>query len=908
MKFEYSEGKIIELFSQVLEMVDAEQQLFESKKKLLVLVLDGVDKLDFSLESFESLVLKTPKTVKIIYSCNRDTEIYKFLKSKLESEINAELLDPSNKFSLVLYYSRNYLDFPGKILKDMKRFAIPQNALYLRVLYYCLSTSDKDVPSMEILSLDSFRTVQSLFEYCIEVFSHDYKKIYKVFGMLALSNSGLSDQEIMNFTDGRALVYLKFFSFIVFKSENRSFLTNSCFKSIIFQKFLSNPLKFHAKLANELEKTNFIHSNTVAYHIFHSKDMIRLKFFLSKIPVFVQLFENESKIDLFMYWQSLQTHKIDPVECYSKSLETFSSINQLPPQDLSILLVLFTVFFKELSQYEENREIKFRHPLLVGHYDLKEIDLLDEFERLGSLVQSMSKNDEIYLKDQKNKGKKRNSSKKLYNLKRWLWIQFPWCSLDVHSNFSQILQVLESEPEKHEKEFFDSISRILKNSGLVYSEFKFKSTESKLMTTTSSTVYTRPTSNAKNLFKVTEKASCAMNSSMKLPQKTRVFTSNFFKNSESLTHLSFTGIRPENSLEYVQNNFIKFSKVNIVKKHQDSMNLQKIYNEKVQEYLRKKSHLEAISSQIDYSNTEIMAQQRSIKKIFNLQSKFKDMCKKINKIEAEGLRYKQIIGSCFKNPAKNDEWERSLINRIESMKKTIENERKNRDLHKAETFEIASQLEEFRTLSDVRLKSQYKTFEIVLSQFLIKVKLNEQIINEDAERSLILNGTYEKTDFNKRIKLRKREERLEELLKIKERLRDKLKIFKAGLGKLEQVSEVEGLKDLDIIMLGMNKRDELIETKEKLEKSLKNLDEVKNSLKTKLEYIKKQEYDDRFFSLNEKIENLVGLQKIAERKVEHFYNLTKEQDILLTTCKEKLKKIGYPLNFKRKSHQNKLFK
>jgi len=152
---------------------------------------------------------------------------------------------------------------------------------------------------------------------------------------------------------------------------------------------------------------------------------------------------------------------------------------------------------------------------------------------------------------------------------------------------------------------------------------------------------------------------------------------------------------------------------------------------------------------------------------------------------------------------------------------------------------------------------------------------------------------------------RKREERVEELLKYKEGLKEKLESFRAGLGKLEQVSEVQGLKDLDIIMLGVSKKDELMETKQKLEKKLRILDEVKNSLKIKLEYAKKQEHEYRFFSLNEKFENLVGLQKTAEKKMELYYNLTKEQDILLANCKERLNKLGYPMDFKRKSHLSK---
>ena len=119
--------------------------------------------------------------------------------------------------------------------------------------------------------------------------------------------------------------------------------------------------------------------------------------------------------------------------------------------------------------------------------------------------------------------------------------------------------------------------------------------------------------------------------------------------------LSFSGLQPINALEHVQNNFIKFSNFKIKAKNRENLTLKKIYNQKAYEYQLKKIKFESISSQIETSNTLLLAQEQTRQKLLGFQEKLREMCKKNNKIEAESSRYSQIIGSCFKNPARNDE-------------------------------------------------------------------------------------------------------------------------------------------------------------------------------------------------------------------------------------------------------------
>jgi hypothetical protein len=97
---------------------------------------------------------------------------------------------------------------------------------------------------------------------------------------------------------------------------------------------------------------------------------------------------------------------------------------------------------------------------LRGHYELENINLLDEISRLSDLFSAVSvksiREEEKVTADNKNaryalraqifesenkevEGERAPRQLKYYYYKRWLWIQFSWCALDVYADLSSVM-------------------------------------------------------------------------------------------------------------------------------------------------------------------------------------------------------------------------------------------------------------------------------------------------------------------------------------------------------------------------------------------------------------------------------------------------------------------------------------
>jgi hypothetical protein len=887
-----------------LERADAQNQIVESNKKLLVIVIDGIDRHKNSQESYDWLPIDAPGTVKLIYTCNKDSSGYKYLKKQPITEIYLEYPDPTNKFGLTLHFSEYYSnEKTDKVAKDIKKYGITQNALYIKFLYSILFTETKHLPKIEILSLESYRTVFSLFEYTLRIlsnYSHDPGEVYKVLGYLAISSSGLSENEL-NLLLGSPLhlkSFLRFFSCILFKHQNRYLLSNNCFKDFVITNYFPHPYVQHREIVGVLTNTNSFSIQDILYHIFKSKDFTKLMNYISQINVFSEMFQPKNRFLLFFYWSCLEKQKFDPVECYNKSLENFSSVNQLFPQDLCILIVLLSVFFKEYSDFDNAELYKFKHPSLIGYNELIQIDLLDELLWLGGMFeQSFSLNDkeviisknsiarkkfkEKILADMKNKAYE-IKNKQYYKYKRWLWIQFPWCALDIHSNFSQILKALEEEPEKHSKDLMDSIYRILENSGEIYSGFKFKHHKYKYHVRNNSTIAYQ--AKKLKLYSLTNNNSSmyiedSMNNTV--PDKLQSYSTCSIKVPEVLHSISFSGLKPENALEHVQKNFFKFSRMKINTKIKENHALQKLFNEKVYEYGLKKIKFESISSQIENSNTQIRAQELTYRKIGVLQEKLKEMCKKINLIETETSRYNQILDTCLKNPSRNDEWERKLNRKIDSIKKMTEYEKKDIEIHEKDLESINTQIKDFERLSKEKLNSQNKTLNKVLEQFLIKSNLNEQLINRDSKRLEIISTTYTPIKSNK-LNFKAHETIIKKLKRFKKLVYQKNEEYIKIIKKISQIGDITDPKDLPIIILRINNKEELYEQRQKIEEKLERLENERKTLTYKLEYLKNREKEYFFVDPNEKIECLSNLYRKAEKRKENLLKLIVKQEAIIT--------------------------
>lgn len=97
------------------------------------------------------------------------------------------------------------------------------------------------------------------------------------------------------------------------------------------------------------------------------------------------MFVPEIKQELAQYWQILELHKYDPVAEYNKALEGFV-VKYFPNnQELFVILIQLSRFFKELADLETTFTPEFRHPPLRGQSELESITLLGELQKLDDL-------------------------------------------------------------------------------------------------------------------------------------------------------------------------------------------------------------------------------------------------------------------------------------------------------------------------------------------------------------------------------------------------------------------------------------------------------------------------------------------------------------------------------------------
>ena len=881
---------------------------------MLVIIIDGIEQQTANDEYYDWLPIHSPKSVKLIYSCNKDSSAYRYIKCGTYTEINVDFPDPRNKYSLTLHFSKSLNSASSdRIAKEIKKYGITKNALHNKFLYNIVSSCFASFPQIQIHSLENLRTIHNLFEFTVDMIASFLQSDdpYKFFSYLQASPTGLTELEMFRLLGDSFQVnpYLRFFKFMLVNNNQRYFLSNTCFKVCVFSKYHKKSNKIHSDLANALEDLNPSRVGEIAFHICKSKDRIRLKNYLSQITVFSEMIKVENLIVLYRYWLKLEKCKFDSVSCYSKSLEAFSKKNQLPPHDILILLVLLSTFFIEMSEFEKKLIIKFEHPSLVGYYELKEIEILDEFVWLGNIFdQSYNfKDEEIIFSEnlilrEKYKEKIRSNddpeinliaTNEYYHYKRWLWVQFPWCALDTHSSFSKILKHLREEPDIHFQNLFASIERIVNSSkdSEEISIFHDRTKPLKMAQHHHHSFSIQP--KHFEIFSAAEPVH-SFDNTICQPILRRPKDNELFKRKklyESTQNLSLQGLRPENALGRVQSIFQAFSTAKIRSKIKETQDLKDDYNKKVYEYNVKKQRFESISSQIEKSNSLILATEKSSKKISILQEKFSEMCSKLNNIEAETSRYYQIIDCCFKNPARNDEWERKLNKRIDSIAKLIEYEKKDIVCYEKDVESIEVQIKELQIISDEKLRSEHKTLDKVLEQFLIKSHINEKLFNMEAKRQEIVSGTYFPIDYGILHSLKDQEEEFSRVKQMATNLNDKLEFYKENIEKLSQAGAIKKIEDLPEILLKLNRRVELNQTRIKLEEKLERLEKERRTLASKLDYLETKEKRYSFMNCPEKIDSLTKLLRESQKKCEAFQAHTVNQEVLLSTCQINLSKL-----------------
>lgn len=114
--------------------------------------------------------------------------------------------------------------------------------------------------------------------------------------------------------------------------------------------------------AIEGDSTDIRRLEEATHHYFHGGDLFMLKQIISNIESFLQLYNPLSKYELCRYWQVLEEKGYDPVLEYVKRLEMFDMHYNLRPEDMFIIIIQISRFFKEFADFETKHTPTFRHP------------------------------------------------------------------------------------------------------------------------------------------------------------------------------------------------------------------------------------------------------------------------------------------------------------------------------------------------------------------------------------------------------------------------------------------------------------------------------------------------------------------------------------------------------------------
>lgn len=625
-----------------------------------------------------------------------------------------------------------------------------------------------------------------------------------------------------------------------------------------------------------------------------------------------------------MYWQRLEICHFDVVQEYNRSLELFVENNHLGNQDLFVLVVQFCRLFKELSDFETEFTPEFRHPHLKGHFELKEINLLDEVQSIPGMYseKQLSAIDESQQFTVENNisreqvrqsvlqmaanSKKVRPSQKFYYYKRWLWIQFPWGALDVYSDLSQTIGKFNSAHEvvsqEMEKQLAIVTLKIINESTLrrevgrrelkSRQSLKASGSESRLNRSvggkTNSFLPKIPAkSDVSGIFtpthSLTEEQFLKTVQPPKISKRLPRATSN--GDRDFSFDIMFKELTPDNVLVKLGAQVVHYSNSEIAKKVKENFDLQKLFNKLVNERKQKMLQLEGLKSQLAKSVDKAKEQEEIRQQIHKLQRRIEGTFERLNKEELERKRLEQVIVCCFKNPARNDEWERSLDKHIASIKTYVQLEMKDIEQYELEREQLIAKIKEFEALFKDKIVYQNHTIDRVAEQFMMKAHLKETLIDGDRRRQRVirLSNLPKKLEYY-RGQLREQEKKLRNLAVMKATEREKLLKWESVFVRLEGSGFISHPREMVNLIFQLERNEDLKLAQNKCQAKLNELEREKETLQTKLKFFKqklKEAPPAPSNPISEQIDALQLKNATAEKRLAQISTLAKKQELVL---------------------------
>jgi hypothetical protein len=883
----------------------------------LVIIIDGIDKY---LDSFgreecpDWLPSELPPSVRMIYTCCKSSRAFEHMHSKVDGIIELEPLEIKLKKELYRHIcSRYFIIHPLPDLESaVQKNPCCSNPLYLTLFLSFLFANVQGVKKINFKDLDCLGSIEDLMEYVLGYYSGKVFKeevLARFLKGIVLTRSGISEKELCYITKAKSDVIislLEVFAPILHNSEGFYIIKNDIVHKLIVKKINIPNETLHQDLISVLDDHKFTirKIDELSYSLCEIKNWMKLKDFLTKLEVFAIMYSPAYKIELCMYWLKLEQQHFDPVQEYNRALEEFVAVYSPNNKDLFILLIQFCRFFKDLAEVESSYTSMFRHPKFRGYYELKDINMLDEIENLQLFDKTAGKFnffdgslDRDQIREKIFNDEDKFNTPEFYYYKRWVWIQFPWCAIDINSNFSESMKhftyLSDKVSVRDELNIFlniiNLVNAIKKSEDSRIRGSSLNSSLSKIKKTQSSTKISRglcilPEIKAQTVLMPNVDDEIKISNNKYLSSSLSLA---YFDDKEYSQDISFKDLTPGNIIEKIGIQVKNYTYHELFSKKKETFNLQKLYN-KLREDLRQKSlKLEAIQSQIENSMKKIKEQQEVKDKAVIAENQIEKIFDKHHKAEEEGKRLRKIVTCCIKNPTRNDQWEKGLEKTLETIKDFIRLESELIKSYKKETVIYEEESKNFQNLKSERKKVQNSTLMRVAEQLQIKSNIKSNIKNNKKNRiNIIHKYKVPKFSDNSKAVIEKYENLMLKIKKFKNTAKLKLKGYQEMVEKVSVFRNFEDAYSLYDILNTFDRHNQLKDEIATSKNKIKEITREKEALQLQLNFlrekrIKEKEKPSKYNTFDE----ISFFEYTNHKKIEQLRDFISSQEILISKFK-----------------------
>jgi hypothetical protein len=948
-----------------MEMANLKQQSSQVFRKFIIIVIDSVDKLKESTgreELPEWLPSDLPDNIRVIISCNRNSRCFNYLSNKVKQQVFISGLDNEKKIEVIEKYLRRVSRNKNEI-NQLKKFVFQskscENPLFLNLVLHFSLIKNKNFPSLPLESIKKCEDIEGLFEVIVQFFIDQTPQrsiVLKVLGYLAISRCGLGIDDLKSLCSHSESVIqvLEVFSICFFTCESLFLFKSDIFSKVIISRFILqlSHLRFDILEHFSLRKVSIKSVQERIYHYKELKEWLSLKDCLTSLEVFFIMYSPQNRLELIRCWNLLFEHHFDPVQEYNKTLEHFVEQHNPSNQEIFIILVQLCRFFKEFSIFEPASICEFRHPPLKKVNEVKELTLYEEIMLLPGLINTtiinpLRKDEQItfenkkawnFLKDSviRNDEEEQNQSfsrammrkkmkKELFCYKRWIWIQFPWCSLDVYSDFSQIVGVFNAVElnHQHDNEMAVTTLKIIRDARLKARKRFVPSKKSRSSANLQQDFQDRSVSAFVKAAGIWHDSLPPLNTTIQLnpinesflgKQMTRGASSENINKKCKIDFnfdLMFKELTPANVLLKVGAKVSDYSNFEILKKKKENNELQTCFNKLVNETRTRTLQLESLKSQIAKSEDKMKESKEISEKIEFMKKRMEKIYEKINKAEVESKRLETIISCCFKNSARNELWEKGLEKGIQNINTLIESEKAEIRIFEEEKETLDTQITEFEKWFQDKIKIQENTLDRVVEQFSFKASIKETLLSGESKRANLINVQHPPRSESFFLgRLKERQATLKKIQKLKQVLEEKILNFEKIIQKLQTVASISSPQDLTSIIWQLERKDDLSASRSKLDDKLKDLKGQKDALEVKLAFLRQKESKSYNSELNPDDLNHEILEN--EKKITNLAEGVKRQELTYYACEGILQHILHMLGVLdrkiSKSNHSEIFK